>query len=110
MPTIPTLAAVVMVEWSELQWGTLGEWVSGAATFAAVVVTLYLVRHGRRRELTVMARQIEIVEPWQRRTDAWPEGREPPQLTAGQTVDWQMPIVNRSPEPIEWLRVSVPRG
>lgn len=51
---------VAGITWSDVQWGTVGEWASGVGTVAAVLVTLRLASRERRAASVERAKRLKV--------------------------------------------------
>jgi hypothetical protein len=100
---------------SEIEWGTVGEWVSGlgalAAAIVAVVVPLHLIRHQRtERNEAEEERHSRAVSAWLDFTAGEPKAVV---VNAGQDVisDWDVlvcfnaPCINHPPDEHDWVTV-----
>jgi 4-hydroxybenzoate polyprenyltransferase len=63
-----SLAALAIVTWPGIAWGTVGEWVAGVGTLLALVVSFWLLGHDiqdrRRDRVDREHQQARLVSCW----------------------------------------------
>ena len=76
-------------------FGTMGEWVSGIGTFAAVVVALSTTRNAQRFELGIKSRERDMlltaIYVWLSRSL---------DMTTGSPLGWSVSFTNATPQPV----------